>query len=112
MLVGTPPAPLPPAQPPNRSRRAAGAVVISLVMVLVVAAVAWASHDRGPRHPDHWDSRVADIARFVERTRGMRYDHPVQVYFLSPAEFRRALLGPHHTPTASERTDARRHLGE
>jgi hypothetical protein len=112
MLVGTPPAPLPPTQPVNRSRRAAGAVAVALVMVLVVGAVAWASSGRNRRYPARWDPRVAAIASFVERTRGLRYDHPVRVYFLSPSQYRRAILGPHHTPTASDRTDARRHLGE
>jgi hypothetical protein len=94
-----------------RSRRAAGAVVVSVVMVLVVGGVAWMSQDTGFRFPDHWDPRVAGLARFVERTRGLRYDHPVRVYFLSPGQFRRAILGPHHTPTAAERADAKRHLG-
>src|SRR2546421_342462 len=40
MLVGTPPAPLPPAPSSIRSRRAATAVVVSSVMVLVVGALA------------------------------------------------------------------------
>jgi hypothetical protein len=111
MLVGTPPVPLPPAPSSSRSRRAAGAVVISLVMVLVVGGLAWMSQDTGSRFPDRWDPRVAGLARFVERTRGLRYDHPVRVYFLSPAQFRRAAVGPHHTPTAAERADTRRQLG-
>ena len=111
MLVGTPSALVPPALPPRRSRRAAGAVVVALVMVLVTGGAAWMSHDSGPHFPDHWDPRVADLARFVERTRGLRYDHPVRVYFLSAAEYRRAILGPDIHPTATDRADSRRRVG-
>ncbi len=111
MLVGTPPVPPPAAPATIRSGRAAGAVVVSLVLVLVVGGLAWMSHDTGPRFPDHWDPRVAGLARFVERTRGLRYEHPVRVYFLSSAQYRRAINGPADTPTSAERADSRRRVG-
>ena len=53
---------------------------------LLVAAVVVAG-DRGPGHPDAWDERVADLAAFVERERGLDFEHPVRVDFLSEAEY-------------------------
>ena len=43
--------------------------------------------DGGPSHPDEWDPRVADLAAFVEDERGLDFDHPVYVDFLTPAEY-------------------------
>ena len=41
--------------------------------------------DDGPSHPDEWDPRVVDLAAFVEDERGLDFDHPVYVDFLTPA---------------------------
>lgn len=38
--------------------------------------------------PKEWDSRVKDLAAFVERERGLVFKHPVYVDFLSDAAFR------------------------
>jgi hypothetical protein len=35
-----------------------------------------------PVHPDEWDERVEQLVRFVERERGLTFDHPVYVDFL------------------------------
>src|SRR4029079_17745706 len=44
----------------------------------------------GPTHPDHWDSRVEGLARFVDLRRGVKFAHPVQVDFLTPDEYSKA----------------------
>ena len=41
----------------------------------------------GDDHPDDWDERVADLAGFVEDERGLEFDHPVAVDFLSEEEY-------------------------
>jgi hypothetical protein len=56
---------------------------------LLVAAVVVAG-DRGSGHPDAWDERVADLAAFVERERGLDFEHPVRVDFLTEAEYSEA----------------------
>ena len=38
-------------------------------------------------HPEEWDRRVADLAAFVEDERGLTFDHPVTVEFLSDDEY-------------------------
>lgn len=38
-------------------------------------------------HPDEWDPRVLDYVEWIERERGLTFDHPVYVEFLTPAEY-------------------------
>ncbi len=44
-----------------------------------------------PRYPDVWDPRVAALADFVARERGLSFEHPVHVDFLDDEEFRRTV---------------------
>jgi len=57
-----------------------------LVLGLVALATKTFGSD-GPSHPDEWDPRVADLAAFVEVERGLTFDQPVFVDFLSPAQY-------------------------
>ena len=59
---------------------AVAAVVVGVNVAKVVA--------REPDHPSAWDPRVADLVGFVERERGLDFEHPVEVRFLPEAEFR------------------------
>ena len=59
---------------------AVAAVVVGVNVVKVVA--------RESDHPSAWDPRVADLVGFVERERGLDFEHPVEVRFLPEAEFR------------------------
>jgi hypothetical protein len=70
----------------RRQARWLGAVIVVLLVAAGVGAVAKAGDDD---HPAHWDPRVADLAAFVERDRGLGYDHPVEVDFLSAADYRK-----------------------
>ena len=38
-------------------------------------------------HPEQWDPRVESVAAFVETERGLTFDHPVDIDFLSEQEF-------------------------
>jgi hypothetical protein len=84
---------VPPAPPaPPTTRRPAIVPIAALLAVALVAAVAAAGlvlsrRDSGPRHPDEWDERVADLAAFVEGARGRDFDHPVHVDFLDDDDF-------------------------
>jgi hypothetical protein len=58
--------------------------------VLGVGAVSLATgafDDEGGSHPAGWDPRVLPLVRFVERERGLDFDHPVYVDFLSAEEY-------------------------
>lgn len=61
---------------------------MSLVAVLgLVLAAVVVSAGGGIDHPDEWDERVADLAAFVERERGLDFEHPVAVEFLTEDEY-------------------------
>lgn len=80
-----------------------------LVLLAVGATVAAVrADDDDPAPPGAWDTRIADLVRFVERTRGLRFDHPVRTDFLSEKAFRAAVTGTEE-PTAADR-DELRHL--
>ncbi|MEO7571420.1 MAG: hypothetical protein ABIX10_03195, partial [Acidimicrobiales bacterium] len=66
---------------------ALGIVTAGLLVLGAVAVATGALGDDGPSHPDDWDPRVADLAAFVEAERGLVFDHPVHVDFLSPADY-------------------------
>jgi hypothetical protein len=76
---------------------------IALVLVAGVGAVVF--HDDGPSYPERWDPRVADLAAFVERDRGLSFDHPVNVDFLSPAEYTKVVTGDPSELTEADRKD-------
>jgi hypothetical protein len=86
-----PPPPPRPGSPPKThpAHRGLGVVIVGLLVVGVIAVVARVQHS-GPSHPDHWDPRVADLAAFVEKARGLTFDHPVRVDFLSAAAYTKA----------------------
>jgi hypothetical protein len=78
---------------PAKPKRAGAAIAIIAsvaIFVVGVGVVAWATlaRDDGPSHPDDWDPRVDEIAQFVQTERGVLFEHPVQVDFLSEEEFK------------------------
>lgn len=95
-----PPPPPPPAAPtgstpaPTRHPRdVALGVAIALLLVVGSVAAVVKVNDPARGHPKEWDPRVADLAAFVERARGLDFDHPVPVDFLSAAEYTKATTG-------------------
>jgi hypothetical protein len=50
-------------------------------------AIYLVTDDRGLAHPDHWDGRLVDLVAFVEDERGLPFDHPVAVDFLTAEEY-------------------------
>lgn len=57
------------------------------VVGLVAAAAVVLNVDEGIDHPDEWDPRVVDLVAFVERERGIEFDHPVEIEFLTEREY-------------------------
>lgn len=96
-----PPPPPPPSSPPpppgarrvdrTAARRAQvrglGIAIVVLLVLGIAAAVTW---DEAEDFPEVWDPRVADLAAFVEDARGVDFDHPVEVEFLTAEEYRAA----------------------
>lgn len=69
--------------------RAPAAVI--LVAVLVLAAVAagagYLVYSERDRYPDEWDERAQPVVTWVADARGLEFKHPVEVNFLSDAEY-------------------------
>lgn len=44
-------------------------------------------YESGPAHPDEWDSRVGELATFVEQARELEFEQPIYVDFLTEEEY-------------------------
>src|SRR5438128_2092395 len=78
------------ARPRPGTSVALSALAVILIVGASIVGVSATTSSSGPSHPDNWDPRVADLARFVEINRGDTFDHPVQVDFLTPDEYSKA----------------------
>jgi hypothetical protein len=96
--------PLPPATS-GTPRRPTRWIALALVLFVGGPLVRWMTMSGGPSHPSRWNPRVADLAAFVETERGLRFDHPVSVDFLSDARFRREVTSDEGDLSADERKD-------
>jgi hypothetical protein len=54
---------------------------------VTAAAIYLVTDDQGVAHPDAWDERLVDLVAFVEEERGLHFDHPVAVDFLTPEQY-------------------------
>lgn len=103
------PQPGPPPEPPKPKRTGAViAVVASVALFFIgVGVVAWATfgRDDGPSHPDDWDSRVDEIAQSVQTERGVLFEHPVHVDFLTAEEFEADVTSSEEELTDEDRAE-------
>ncbi len=67
-----------------------GAAVIAGTLTANVGVASSAPVD--PPHPKQWDEQVQPFVRFVEKARGLEFEHPVKTRFLPSDEFDRALV--------------------
>src|SRR5262245_40527427 len=80
--------------------------VRTLVVLMVAAAVpaCWpAAAVAATKPPLSWDLRVERLVQFVEKERGLEFDHPVRVRFLDDAAFRERVAAWSGDETAKER---------
>jgi hypothetical protein len=66
--------------------------VLSTVAIVVClgaagGAIYLVTDDGAPSHPDDWDRRLVDLVAFVEDERGLSFDHPVAVDFLTAEQY-------------------------
>lgn len=107
----TVPLPSPPHAHIVRQRprtKAVPAILLALAMIVMSAAVGAVVFEAGGvRYPAAWDRRVADLAAFVEGARGLEFEHPVHVYFLTPEQYSEVSGGDQPAPTAAERAQSK-----
>jgi hypothetical protein len=104
----TPEAPGPQGTASTR-RRSRWAIVGLLVALVAAAAFVVPGIGNGDDEPEPaaWDPRVQDIVRFVEAERGLTFDHPVPVNFLTPEQFRDELTTETTDITPKDRRELR-----
>ncbi|MFM2077041.1 MAG: hypothetical protein RJA49_931 [Actinomycetota bacterium] len=71
-------------------------VALFLVVMMLAAGGVYAYQrwvPGGPPHPDAWDPRVVPIVEFVQQARGLRFEHPIFVDFLTEAQYGAAAGG-------------------
>jgi len=85
--------------------------VLTTAATLVAAVVASGPAAAG-RAPDEWDRRVRRFVAFVERERGLDFEHPAKVRFLDDAAFEEALREGEEPPTAEEQALDEQQAGE
>ena len=86
-------------------RRALGALLAAGVLFGTAPAAHAAAVNSTTQAPRHWDPRVREFVRFVEKDRNLLFDHPVAVAFLDDAAFLQA-LDAGDEPTRQDRADA------
>jgi hypothetical protein len=81
-------------------------VLVLSVAVLAAVAIggAYLVLSGNDDHPDAWDDRVAPLAAWVADARGLEFDHPVYVNFLTEAEYTSASATAE--PTTDEAEEA------
>ncbi|HEV2809508.1 MAG TPA: hypothetical protein VGV93_03815 [Acidimicrobiales bacterium] len=87
-----------------RARRWPTALV-GLAVAIVLGAGILAALVNEPRFPDEWDPRVAGLADYVAGERGLAFEHPVHVDFLSEEDFRRTVTSEDAQLTVEDRAE-------
>jgi hypothetical protein len=72
---------------PRRRSRLLATVAVVACLGVTAGAIYVVTEDRATWHPDRWDPRVVDLAAFVEEERGLHFDHPVPVDFLTAEQY-------------------------
>lgn len=79
--------------------------LVGIAVIIVLGAGIWAAVAVEPRFPEEWDSRVAGLADYVAGERGLPFEHPVHVDFLSEEDFRRTVTSEDAELSVEDRAD-------
>ena len=62
--------------------------------------------------PARWDPRILELVRFVEKSRGLEFDHPIRVEFLDDPAFEKEVVTDDADLTKRDRALGRQHSGD
>jgi len=104
------------ASPNERGPRRATWLIVNLVFVLIIGTCVVGGYllirgSEGNNYPDAWDTRIAPFAEIVEDERGLEFDHPIYVDFLSVKEFQKQVSSDEEDLTAEERKEIEQSTG-
>lgn len=92
-------------------RRAGASVPTALgCLAALVAPMATAAAAEAP--PAKWDPRIVEFVRFVEHSRGLKFEHPIPVEFLDDAAFRQEVVTDDADLTKADRALGREYSGD
>ena len=97
----------------GRADRAPAAIVAlsALVVAALVAGSAYLVIGGKDKYPKSWDSRAAPIAAWVAKARDLDFKHPVEIDFLSAAEYT-AVSQDKPAPTAESEREMQDTVGQ
>jgi len=67
--------------------------------------------DDGPDYPKAWDKRVLPYVKIVEKQRGLKFFHPIEVEFLSDADFKKQVTSDEEDLTKEDREEIEQFTG-
>ncbi len=94
---------------------ALGALFVLLVAMLgatVYLVLPSGSSGDERAHPDVWDPRIAPYVKIAEKKRGLKFQHPVEVRFLSAKEFEKTVTTDDAELTDDDRAEIERMTGQ
>lgn len=80
-------------------------VVLAVAVVIVLGVGIGAAMVAEAHYPDEWDPRVAALADYVAGKRGLAFENPVHVDFLTEDEFRRTVTSEDGELSVEERSE-------
>jgi hypothetical protein len=94
-----------PAARPRDPLRLVGVLVMAVVLVVSGGVIAANASGGESLFPAKWDPRIAPIAKQVEKLRGLKFKHAVDVKFLSVKEFEKEVGVDESQLTDEDRTE-------
>jgi hypothetical protein len=113
------PAPFTPSAPEEPDGENVPIWVFGLLVVLLLVGGAVAANellkltkdDDGSDYPSAWDKRVMPYVKIAEKQRGLRFFHPVEVDFLSDADFEKQVTSKEEDLTDEDREEIEQATG-
>ncbi len=87
------------------------ALVVALLGATVYLVLPAGSSD-AKAYPDVWDPRIAPYVTIAEKQRGLEFEHPVEVHFLSAEEFEKTVTTDDTDLTDDDRAEIERMTGQ